>query len=241
MHRIRRNCFAGFTLIELLIVVAIIAILAAIAVPNFLEAQTRAKTSRAKADLRTLATGLESYRVDNNNYPQCNSVNNSGIRPTDPQTPVYWVLEHLSTPIAYLSTGLLKDPFKTRTRATTIDPTTGDHGVASIGNDDEAESSYKYVALANSGATVARALVNTNVPASSAYSVWSCGPDGTKTGLKDTELLSKTATVAACLANMYDPTNGTISNGDIFRVGGSSPGLGNWGGAFYDAALLVHN
>jgi prepilin-type N-terminal cleavage/methylation domain-containing protein len=56
----------GFTLIELLIVVAIIAILAAIAVPNFLEAQTRAKVSRAKADMRTLVLGIESYIVDNN-------------------------------------------------------------------------------------------------------------------------------------------------------------------------------
>ncbi len=48
----------AFTLIELLIVVAIIAILAAIAVPNFLEAQMRAKISRAQADMRTLHTGL---------------------------------------------------------------------------------------------------------------------------------------------------------------------------------------
>jgi len=58
----------GFTLIELLIVVAIIAILAAIAVPNFLEAQVRAKVSRAKTDMRTIATGLEAYFVDNNTY-----------------------------------------------------------------------------------------------------------------------------------------------------------------------------
>ena len=54
----------AFTLIQLLIVVAIIAILAAIAVPNFLEAQVRAKTARVKADMRTLATGMESYAVD---------------------------------------------------------------------------------------------------------------------------------------------------------------------------------
>jgi prepilin-type N-terminal cleavage/methylation domain-containing protein len=59
----------GFTLIELLVVVAIIAILAAIALPNFLEAQTRAKVSRARADLRTVVTALETYRVDWNGYP----------------------------------------------------------------------------------------------------------------------------------------------------------------------------
>ena len=52
----------AFTLIELLVVVAVIAILAAIALPNFLEAQTRAKVSRVAADLRTIATALETYR-----------------------------------------------------------------------------------------------------------------------------------------------------------------------------------
>ena len=49
----------AFTLIELLIVVAIIAILAAIAVPNFLEAQIRAKVSRVLSDQRSLATAME--------------------------------------------------------------------------------------------------------------------------------------------------------------------------------------
>ena len=54
----------AFTLIELLIVVAIIAILAAIAVPNFLEAQTRSKVSRAKSDLRTLNLAFQAYYTD---------------------------------------------------------------------------------------------------------------------------------------------------------------------------------
>lgn len=59
----------GFTLIELLIVVAIIAILAAIAVPNFLEAQVRAKVSRTRTDMRSLSVATEAYYVDNNIYP----------------------------------------------------------------------------------------------------------------------------------------------------------------------------
>ena len=59
----------AFTLIELLIVVAIIAILAAIAVPNFLEAQTRAKISRTVSDMRSIATAVEAYIIDNNNVP----------------------------------------------------------------------------------------------------------------------------------------------------------------------------
>jgi len=64
MNASRRGLCRGFTLIELLIVVAIIAILALIAVPNFLEAQARAKVSRAMTDMRTLHTAVNMYQID---------------------------------------------------------------------------------------------------------------------------------------------------------------------------------
>jgi len=85
----------GFTLIELLIVVAIIGILAAIAVPNFLNAQMRAKVARAKSDLKAISTGMEMYNMDNNDYPPTHHI---------------WFL---TTPIAYLS-AIPQDSFPSR-------------------------------------------------------------------------------------------------------------------------------
>ena len=66
MKRFRR----AFTLIELLIVVSIIAILSAIAIPNFAEATTRSKAARAHNDLRVLAISLEVFAADHNRYPE---------------------------------------------------------------------------------------------------------------------------------------------------------------------------
>jgi type II secretion system protein G len=59
----------GFTLIELMIVVAIIAILAGVLVPNFVNARAQAQTSACEANLRAIATAMELYYADNQRYP----------------------------------------------------------------------------------------------------------------------------------------------------------------------------
>ncbi len=64
MSRLRR----GFTLIELLIVVVIIGILAAIAIPKFATTKGKANAAKLKSDLRNLATAEEAYFYDNNTY-----------------------------------------------------------------------------------------------------------------------------------------------------------------------------
>ena len=104
----------GFTLIELLVVVAIISILTAIAVPNYLNAQTRAKVARVQAELRTINTAIESYYVDFNCYPLWIR-NGERINPTSRR------LIPLTTPISYMSTVPPEDPFEERYMPDTYD------------------------------------------------------------------------------------------------------------------------
>jgi type II secretion system protein G len=191
----------GFTLIELLIVVAIIAILAAIAVPNFLEAQTRAKVARVKADMRSAATAVEAYAVDNNRYP-CHGVVAVGGEPavTDPGgtfpngSQTLW--KQITTPVSYItSLDALKEPF------------------TSNGADTETDLIKRHLRTHIWYACFAQPWGATDASRAYAqriYGIWrftSAGPDRNYNADNKGNFL----------VISYDPSNGTVSIGDIFR------------------------
>ena len=171
-----RKCF---TLIELLIVVAIIAILAAIAVPNFLEAQVRSKAGRVAADQRVVVLAVELYRVDNNAYP--------------PHTDTIRDVTRFTTPIAYVSS-IPRDPFADKSEPifAFYGPYYGYEGLEDI--------FFFRKPDWGGGEWLAR-----QVGAGKRYLTISLGPDGTDNIAEE--------------AVQYDPTNGTISRGDLFTIG----------------------
>ncbi len=65
----RRRNIRGFTLIEIMVVVVILGILGALIVPNIIGRPDEARVQAAKADIESVGTALELYRLDNGNYP----------------------------------------------------------------------------------------------------------------------------------------------------------------------------
>jgi type IV pilus assembly protein PilA len=86
VNRVRKK--SGFTLIELMIVVAIIGILAAIAIPNFIRFQARAKQGEAKANLKSLFTAQRSYFQEKDKYME--TINDIGFGPERGNRYAYW-------------------------------------------------------------------------------------------------------------------------------------------------------
>jgi len=181
---------AGFTLIELLIVVAIIAILAAIAVPNFLEAQVRAKASRVKADMRTLAGGMETYRIDHNAYPPHLKADGGEI--SYPERYVY-----LTTPVSYLTAIPAADPFYS-------------------GASDGVPSVDKWIGWTNFKSFPDTHALHP-VKEKHQYLLRSRGPDA-KAEENSVRNAYMNGGLAAGPSWTYDATNGTISRGELFRT-----------------------
>jgi prepilin-type N-terminal cleavage/methylation domain-containing protein len=217
----------AFTLVELLIVVAIIAILAAIAVPNFLEAQTRSKVARVKNDLRTMATAIESYVVDWNTLPRDND-SDLDREPAMASYEFSWKANgavQLTTPIAYLSS-FLQDPFSAGRQQTAsygaavgyrIGSGTWSYGSTpgSPQSEAPADSQGAFAAMQAHGPVMA-------------YVVLSPGPTGKRQrmGYKCFPWKSPDPSEQNPYVD-YDPTNGTVSSGDIYRFGGQWLS-GNW-------------
>jgi prepilin-type N-terminal cleavage/methylation domain-containing protein len=239
----------GFTLIELLIVVAIIAILAAIAVPNFLEAQVRSKVSRVQADQRSMATALASYYVDNNGYPlaticggmgtgNCNSVVGNVLLPgttrptvatsipglggaagstaTNRGRPTFAIsvaaigtpggFSSLTTPISYI-TSYFNDPFSNAGQTTfTYLPDGPGFLLVSYGPDADEGS-----AVANFRSLVASSVTQFSTPVDTPF-------NGRAVATSKQTLRTGAGAGAGTPAFTYDPTNGTTSIGDVYRI-----------------------
>jgi prepilin-type N-terminal cleavage/methylation domain-containing protein len=183
----------AFTLVELLITVAIIAILAAVAVPNFLESQARTKVSRELADMRTLAVGLEAYAADHNGYPPHGEVLGNGTVNFPATLAGIATVEYvpdrpLTTPVAYL-TSAFEDVCLPRS----LPPLLRRYGYVQT---NQMAAIMVARGWGDSAATLA--------PRFGGWRLYAAGPDGDKGP-------------DAKLTIPYDATNGTISNGDIVR------------------------
>ena len=200
----------GFTLVELLIVVAIIAILAAIAVPNFLAAQVRSKVARARGDMRTVATAVEAYAVDHGTPPWAPD----SARDTDGYGHLrsfafLTVPDCVTTPVAYL-TAHLTDPFRVNRTANV-----GMNEGKPYNSGDPQDMTYWYLCTRQAATADYSFLPPSFLPLvldlDGEWRLGSMGPQG----------FYATAPSGGTIydpLSVYDATNGSVSRGMIFRT-----------------------
>ncbi len=192
--------FSGFTLIELLVSVAILSVLAMMAMNNFFESTIRAKAARTRSDMRTITTGLEMYRIENNHY--ISFVDGStGPLAGRVIVPMTKRLSPITTPISYLNT-VPVDIFET------LSTTDGSPLVFF--------DTYDYVDV--EGLNAAGSTKGAGAASGGWWRLSSSGPDRIQAYGGD---LARTGDISQSnrLGVDYDPTNGSISAGDIVAIG----------------------
>lgn len=205
----------AFTLIELLIVIAIILILIAIALPNFLEAQVRAKITKCEAEMRGLALALESYRTDWPRYPPQTAYEATQFLPLPTLTGNVFSLMALTTPIAYIAQ-LPLDIFAPPNGDTLYNGSTGNpinlhpsdkaHGLTYLY---WSQDSLRY----NGQITTADQMKRHGIH----YSLQGVGPDADLDSINlDPNDMAQLRVGAVAWA--YSATNGTKSSGDLIRT-----------------------
>ncbi len=201
----------GFALIEWLIVAAMVAVLAAIALPRYKEAQVRSQVSYTHTDLRSIAVAIEAYQVDTGKYPTLVAPTSQwGPRTESPSTLIIgpsffnpgrvgissrfgW----LTTPVVYLE-AVPRDPFVPQ------------------GNNSDYDT-YDY---ADAATVLPDGRLGGNRGASiSSGAHW----HAVGTGPDRINAFGGGPTTYGLLTNQlgvdYDPTNGTLSAGDVVRIG----------------------